>query len=355
MKTNLLIAASIAVALAAWMILGQLFAQDEKPPQAGAAAHELASVRVRDSQAQSYSASLTLRGATAAARSSLLKSEVAGPVAAIVAPRGSVVGQGDVLIQIDPQSLPQQLEAAEAQLAQRSLEHDAAQKLRATGFQSETRLAETTTLLADAKNQLAATQIALDNTVIRAPYDGVFNERLVEVGEWVAQGDPVARFLELNPMIVVAQATEREIREIKVGAPAQARIGEATVSGRIRYLSLQADEAVRTYTVEFEFPNPDLAFQAGLTADLLVQASPQLAHKVSPSILYLGANADGQLGLKTVDEQNRVTFHPTTILGSDADGVWVSGLPERARIITVGQGFVKPGATVKAVDESAIP
>ena len=38
---------------------------------------------------------------------------------------------------------------------------------------------------------------------------------------------------------------------------------------------------------------------------------------------------------------------------ADADAIWLGGLPERLRLITVGQGFVNAGATVTAVPEVA--
>lgn len=356
MKTNVIIAASIALLLTAWMVVGSLFAQNgdtapeaEPPPE-----EKLPSVRVRESIAEEFAANITLRGKTEASRASLLKAETGGRVLEIVAQRGERAKKGDIIIRIDPQSLPEQLEAAAALVAQRELEYQAAQKLQSSGYQSETRLAETSSQLAQARNQLVATRIALENTEIKAPFDGVFNERLVEVGEFVASGDPVANFLDLDPMIITAQATEAEIEELERGATAKAKIGGRSVEGVIRYISQSANEAVRTYTIELEFDNSDHTFQAGLTADIIAQAETQLAHKVTPAILFLGANTDGDLGIKTVEDDSTVNFYKTTIIGSDNDGVWVSGLPERARIITVGQGYVVPGATVEAIDESTI-
>ncbi len=72
-----------------------------------------------------------------------------------------------------------------------------------------------------------------------------------------------------------------------------------------------------------------------------------MAHRVSPALLTLGPK--GEIGLKLVDEFNRVEFFPVELAVSRLDGVWVTGLPETARIITVGQGYVAPGQVVEAV------
>jgi len=47
-----------------------------------------------------------------------------------------------------------------------------------------------------------------------------------------------------------------------------------------------------------------------------------------------------------VDEDDRVTFAQIEIVRAQTDGIWVTGLPEEANIITVGQGFVNAGDIV---------
>ncbi|MDQ8205125.1 efflux RND transporter periplasmic adaptor subunit [Pelagicoccus sp. SDUM812003] len=356
MKKNVTIAATIVILLTAWMVVGSSL-QGESASQSassGAQSKPLPTVRVRDSVAEPYAAEIVLRGKTAPSKASILRAEIGAQIMEISAKRGTAVKAGTPLVRLDAQNLPEQLEAAEKLVSQRALEHEAAQKLQSSGYQSETRLAESAALLAQAKNQLASTRIALENTIIRAPYDGVFNERLVQVGEFVGVGDPVASFLALDPMIVTAEATELEIQKIDEDSPAVARFNGHQIEGRIRYLSMAADSAVRTYTVELEFANPDYKHQAGLTADIVATTATQMAHKVTPAILFLSADTDGELGLKTVDGDQRVHFYKTEIIGSASDGVWVNGLPEAVKLITVGQGFVLPGAKVKAVEESTI-
>jgi len=55
--------------------------------------------------------------------------------------------------------------------------------------------------------------------------------------------------------------------------------------------------------------------------------------------------------LKTVDADNRVVFYKAEFARATADGIWLIGLPEQLRFITVGQGFVRPGDLVQPVLE----
>jgi multidrug efflux system membrane fusion protein len=85
-----------------------------------------------------------------------------------------------------------------------------------------------------------------------------------------------------------------------------------------------------------------------VTAEMSIPGGEVLAYRLAPSLLTLDAN--GTLGIKTVDEQNRVQFHEISIAHSEANGVWVTGLPESAEIIVVGQGYVSAGQAVTTVE-----
>jgi multidrug efflux system membrane fusion protein len=98
--------------------------------------------------------------------------------------------------------------------------------------------------------------------------------------------------------------------------------------------------------VEITVPNPDYAIRAGLTAVVDLPGETVSAHRVSPSLFTL--NDAGELGLRTVDREGRVEFYPIAILEDSPDGAWVTGLPERARLITIGHEFVAEGQVVEA-------
>jgi membrane fusion protein, multidrug efflux system len=105
--------------------------------------------------------------------------------------------------------------------------------------------------------------------------------------------------------------------------------------------------------VELEIHNPNGRFAAGVSAELRIGVERTLAHRVPASLLAL--NDAGVLGVKAVDDDETVVFYPAEVVRAEADAVWVAGLPEHVRLITVGQGFVRAGHQVRAVPEAAIP
>ena len=171
----------------------------------------------------------------------------------------------------------------------------------------------------------------------------------MELGSYVKVGDPVAMMVDLDPLRVVAFVTEREIAGVRPGAEGEAVLpGGRTVPGKIAYVSSVADETTRTFRVELEIANPGGVLAEGLTSDLRIPTGSMRAHMMSLSLLSLAD--DGRVGVKAVDDGNIVRFLPVAVLGNaDPGTVWVAGLPERVRLITVGQEFVKDGETVEAV------
>ncbi|HHY48479.1 MAG TPA: hypothetical protein GYA10_01845 [Alphaproteobacteria bacterium] len=61
---------------------------------------------------------------------------------------------------------------------------------------------------------------------------------------------------------------------------------------------------------------------------------------------------DGVLGVRSV-VNDVVEFHPVTIVRDTREGVWVTGLPPKIDIITVGQEFVQAGQKVNATNVTA--
>jgi multidrug efflux system membrane fusion protein len=244
-----------------------------------------------------------------------------------------------------------QLTEAEALIRQRELEFQAAEKLLEDRFISEAELAGRNAVLVAARAARERIALDIERTRIRAPFDSVVYDRPVEIGDYVAIGDPIAELVDVDPIVVVGDINERDIGVLTVGGTGRARmLGGPEVEGRIRYLSPVAAESTRSFRVELEIPNPDASLRIGTSAELLLGAEQITAHELSSGLLTLAD--DGTVGVKIVDAGNRVRFVPVEIAEATGGRALVTGLPTEARIITVGQGFVVDGQEVTPVEES---
>ena len=342
----------ITLAVAAWLFSGIIGREiDDIPdPSAGSVAGptefaDVVPVQVRAQEAEAIGRVITIFGRTAPVRRVELKAETDGRVEEIVLARGDQARSGGLLLRLDLRDRAARLEQARAEVRQHEAAYRGQLELQGDGYVSPTQLAETLAKLESARAELLRAELDLANREIRAPFNGVLLERTVEVGDFVREGDTVATWVDNTSVIVTGSVTELDAVELAAGTTATARlITGQEARGIIRYVSPVADEATRTFLVELELPNPDGKLPAGVTADMRIPVGDTLAHRLSPSLLTLAA--DGKLGVKTIDADNQVVFHEVEIVRSEASQVWVSGLPESANVIVVGQGYAAAGQRV---------
>lgn len=350
MNKSYLIAAALVIALAFWLGSAYLGLEPAAAPAPvpAPASPEPMRVQVRTQQAEAVVREITLQGQVEPNRVVTLRAETSGQVNAILAEKGQRVVAGETLLRLAMNDRAARLAQARAALRQREENHEAIRALRRTGYQAQTQLNEAMALMEAARADLERIKLDIDNTAIRAPFAGILNDRLVEFGDYVAVNDPVAVMVDDNPLLVSGQAPQQNIAQVTVGRVATVRLVSGQVArGQIRYVSATADAATRTFRVEVELQNPEGRYTAGVSAEITIPVETVSAHRISPALLSL--DEDGALGVKTVDENDRVAFHPVRIVRAETGGIWVSGLPERATLITVGQGFVQPGEPVTPV------
>lgn len=362
MNRSVIIALVLALAVSGWIASGQidLFGDKVRPTVAAEAAVPAAKerravkVRGRVLKAAKWVSEVVVRGRTEAVRSVDLRAETYGQVAEVAVAEGVRVSQGDAVVRLALDDRQARLRQAEALARQRQLEYDAAKKLAEKGYRARTKMAAAAAALDAAKAAVAQIRIEIDHTVIRAPFDGVVEVRHAEIGDYLKVGDVVATVVDQDPYLVVAHVSERDVGKLKLDTPATARLitGER-VSGKLRYIATMADPATRTFRIEVEVPNEHYRLRAGITSEIRVPVEKISAHLVSPAILT--RNDDGAIGIRVVNSESIVEFHPAEIVGDETAGVWLGGLPEIITVITVGQEYVRVGDHIEVVIEDAKP
>lgn len=352
-KPSVLLALGVILAVIVWLISGQ-FKPD--PAEVGNDAqalprHTLTKVRVRSLVPNQIRQEIIINGRTEPARAVTLRAEIEGRVILLGPGKGSEIKEGDIIARLDIRDLQAQLEEAKAILVQRQLEYKAAADLKRKDLQSEIQLERAKAMLTSARATVKRIEVAISNTTVRAPFDGVLDDRPIEIGTYVQSGDVVARILEQNPILAVGSVTQLERSRLVLGDQGLARLITGQVAdGKIRYIASEAEEATRTFRVELELANPDRALVAGVTAEISIPVRTVTAYRISPALLSLSGT--DELGIKGVDSNDIVQFYPVQIVRATADNLWISGLPKGVRIITVGQGFVRSGERVKPVAEA---
>ncbi len=353
-----------------------------------APATHLVKVRVRKVVGQQVDSAVILRGETQAAREVDVRSETSAVVASAPIRKGTQVNAGDTMCELDPGTrgaaldetqaklaearsrIPEaeaRVEEARARLAEAEINQNAATRLGQDGFASQTRVAGADASVATAKAgvssatsgleaarsgieaataAVASAQTEIERLTIKAPFDGLLESDTAELGSLLQPGALCATIIQLDPIKLVAFVPETEVNRVTLGALAGARLaaGGGEVVGEVTFLSRSADPETRTFRVEIEVSNDDLAIRDGQTAEIAISSAGVNAHLIPQSAMTL--NDEGALGVRMVDADAIGSFAPVSIMRDTMKGVWVTGLPDEADVIVVGQEYVTAGVKV---------
>lgn len=351
-----LISGVVVLLIGGWMASGYLLGE-ERTEQAGDAAPRedvpRMSVQVRESAAETIVRRLEGQGEAIPDREVEIRAETDGRVAEILAERGAEVSAGDPIARLEMDDREARLARAEAQVAQYAGDYEAARQLGDRGLSAGAEVRQAFAALQNARAEFASIREEIENVTIRAPFDGVVDRRGVEVGDYLSAGDPVAQVVDVDPLRIVLNVAQQDVRRVEPGTAAEVRLASGeTLDGEVTFIAQSGDRETRTFRVEVAAANPD-GLPAGLSATVTLPLDELSAHLLSPAVLAL--DESGTLGAKAVNAEERVEFHPVEVVRSEPDGIWVTGLPERLRLITVGQGYIAAGDQVRAVEAEDSP
>jgi multidrug efflux system membrane fusion protein len=334
------------IALCLWVASGMLTAQNENEASKRKSDEiPLVKVTVKHVTADEVTRELNLYGRTEPDRIARLRSEVKGLVKEVHVQEGERVRKGQKIISIENSDVVSRLRSAKATLRQREVELEGVESLKKQGFQSQTALAQANANLEMAKADTVSFKLAILKSEIIAPFDGIINERFVEVGDFLKDGDNIATLVDLDPLVITANVTEGNVHGLKTQQQATGRmVSGDMLQGEIRFISSISEPGTNTFKVEVEVPNPDFTQMAGMSTELSLPLEKTWAMRISPAVMAL--DEQGNLGVKTVVDEH-VKFVPIDIVKSDSQGVWLSGMGRQADIITLGHGFVRDGDKVQ--------
>ncbi|HEY7774450.1 MAG TPA: efflux RND transporter periplasmic adaptor subunit [Marinagarivorans sp.] len=345
MKKSYVIAIVMSVVITLWMLSGLFKPEQASEPATSTDAKTLMRVQAQIQQAQPVQLSLKVQGQVEPNRAVTIRSDIAGRIAEVLVEEGAWVKAGTLVVRLDIEDRQIQLAQAQAMLTSKEQAYKRAKTLERSNFQAKSAIEDAFAAFKLAQASVAQINLQIQKTEIRAPFDGIINARHVEQGGYVAANGEIASFVDNNPLVVVAPVSQQNIQQLSTGAVAEISFATGLqAQGTLRYISPVAQASTRTFRVELAVDNKDNRTPAGISAEVSIPTQEVTGHFVSPAVISLDDR--GQMGIKTVNESDQVVFNPITIINATSQGAWVKGLPEKATIITVGQGFVEAGATV---------
>jgi len=315
--------------------------------------------------------------------------QVSGTIKALYADFNSEVRKGQVIAELEPSLFQTQVEQARATMTRLQADADRAkvevqdtesksrraqelfdQKLisrndvetaQSSAMQAEASLKSAQAQITQARAALNQVQVNLNNTIIKAPIDGVVISRSVDVGQTVAASMQAPTLFvlakDLTRMQVSASIDESDIGRIAAGQKVSFRVDAYpadTFTGTVSQVRLNptTEQNVVSYTTMIDVPNPEMKLKPGMTANVTIQIAgsenvlrvPNSALRFRPGGSGIGDPGSGGSGIQGSAPTDRAAATsglggaPRAVSNADRSGgrVWAirNGALEPVRIRT---------------------
>ena len=350
-------------AIAAWLALGR------RPPEV-----RTATVDVEGGTSGGNVSAITANGYVVARTKASVAAKVAGRLAYLGVSEGSRVKQGQIMARIEGADIAASLEAARAnegqaraQLAQAKSDLARAVSLEQRGVISAVDLENARTrvdaLSAGYRQAVAQTRLAaanLENTNVRAPFNGTILRKDAEVGEIVAPSSAgggltrtaIVTMADLGTLEVEVDVNEAYIARITGGQPARITLDaypDTSFAGRVRQVVPTADRQKATVLVKvaIDDKDPRILPEMGARVDFVPEGQ-SAAQAAAPRRVYVpkAALAGGDRVWLMID--GKAKLQSVTVGVQNGDRVEVkSGLEGGETVIVSPPKGLEDGAKVR--------
>jgi len=313
---------------------------------------------------ESWTASQSAIGTCVAVQGVTVSADLPGVVTQITFDSGRWVKGGEVLVRLDTSQEKAQLAAAEAQSDLANLNLERAKELKEKQVISDAEFdrwdAEAKTAVANAESYRAT----IARKTIKAPFSGILGIRQVNLGQYLAGGDPIVPLQALDPIYVNFSVPQQEVALLKVGSEVNVMI-EGTdgvaATGTVTAINSLVDSQTRNVEVQASFKNGDGILRPGMFVQV------QIVGKESGGVIALPVSAINYApyGDSVYIVEDVTGPDSTTYLGvrqqfvklgtARGDQVSVlSGVKPGEQVVSSGVFKLRPGAAVE-VNNSVVP
>jgi len=183
----------------------------------------------------------------------VLSAQIETAVVGIPVKVGQVVRQGDVLVVLDCRKAKATAAANAAALDLARYQYQRTDKLRKSNNVAEELLRRRSRDLSAAKAAADISEVDVEHCNITAPFGGVVQERMIDVGEWVRPGTALIRVVDLESIEVTAEVSAYKSAGLAQAGGYEFLLGERRYPLSKRAISAITDAKGRSRTIRLTF------------------------------------------------------------------------------------------------------
>ena len=296
-------------------------------------------------------------GTMEAVQGVMISADLPGSVTKINFHSGESVNQGDVLIELDTRQERAQLAALEAQRELAGVNYGRMEQLVKEGVISKMEYDRATADQKQTTANVGEIRATIERKTIRAPFSGVLGIRKVNLGQYLAAGNPVVQLQALNPIYVNFGVPQQAIGQVKIGRNLHItteNLAGQVFTGKVTAFDSVVDESTRNVQVQATLPNPQGKLQPGMFVQVQVGVGVDRAVITLPaSAISYAPYGDSVYVITDLKDPKGKTYRGVRqqfvkVEGSRGDQVAViSGLKAGDEVVTSGVFKLRNGAAVE--------
>jgi RND family efflux transporter MFP subunit len=200
-----------------------------------------------------------------------------------------------------------------------------------------------------AESQLAQAQKGLEDTSIRAPFDGYITDRPAAIGQWLSTNSKVATLVHISTVKLQLQIPEQQAGMAKNGMAITARVAaypNRDFVGKLIAVVPSVNASSRAFMAEARFDNPKAELRPGMyaSAKVMLEGTERAVFVPAKAVFY-DNTTDANHVLTVVNGAARLNV----VLRGDLDGEQVrilGGLAGNETVILNNQADLYDGAPV---------
>jgi len=313
---------------------------------------DLASVSVNVSSVSKMAIdnSLQLTGYMEANSEINIAAEAQGTITSLNAELGQEKSKGSIIATIDDKLKKLAVQTASISVAKLKKDLERYKNLYQGGTITEQQLNEAQNSYDNSEIQLEQAEKQLSDATIKSPISGIVIKKLIEKGEYVNIGAPVATIVDISKLKIKLNVSEANVYQLKLKDKAIITTDvypEVTFEGNISFISSQGDDS-HNYPVEIVIANNSkYPLKSGTFANVLIKLPVAAEALYIPRESLLGSITDAEVYVA----ENNKAIRKKIVVGSGNDKYIkvISGLKEGEEVIVNGQINLSDNKAIKIV------
>jgi len=259
-------------------------------------------VTIIELQEKALVRSYTLLGIVEPSRHQKILNQEQGRIMELPYHEGDIIKKGALLVQIDDQELNAELDKAIANRKQATIDLDRLKKLQPRKLASDDEVARAQTQLELTRAEEALLRTRLSETQIKAAFNGIISERLMEQGDQAPSYSHILTLYDPDSLVIKVRLPEKLMKDIRSGRFRVHFSGssqEQETDAVLRRVYPGLDSNTHQVIIELQVLTPSFNLVPGMLANVIF--TPGARPKLWLPLIALHEDAQGRFVYRAQD------------------------------------------------------